>query len=867
MNWVGNDRYLPVEGGEWKKVVCRGCGNKAWCTLEIFIKDGVVIKVQGDPENPFNQGKACARGQSQIMTLYDPHRVQFPVKRTNLTKGFDEDPGWVRITWDEALETVSERLRRIRAEDPRKLIHCRGFGAQYWTIEDQVFMEAFGSPNWLRNHGALCPLHLGVDIVQGGFLDRPDVEHCEYLLTMGGSIGPNIGSAYAMRAFARARERGMKLVVIDPRCGPEASAADEWVPIRPGTDLAMSLAMLSTMLHEIRVFDEDFLKRRTNAVYLVAEDGSYLRDQVTGKPLIWDPVEAAAKTFDDPSVKDFALGGTHTLADGRLGITAFQQVSDEMRQYTPEWAEELTTVPASVIRRLARELVKHARIGEIISIEGSEFPLRPVAIAAYRGTLSKRGGNYQHLVCKMMEMLVGALDVPGSSLAAARGGLLSPDLDGVVEPKNQAVLRPFEPKSCLDVREFYPHGHTSVFLGWRAVLDPSAYGLDYEPEMLINYGANPVMSTCDPADAARALRKIPFVVSISLVYDEITQLADIVLPESSVFERKIAAAVGDMVVCATDDAMRTFRGVLVHHPPIDKVFDTKQGDEIYIELADRAGFLFGEDGLNDRINKDPFLSLAADRKLELHTKYDVGDIHDRMLRSRHGDGHGAAYFADHAVYDEGMNKAEAYNYHHYPMGTTRHPFYFERLLRSGLLLRAALETKGRAIPKQDSSDVWGFYQAVPRWVGRPDDPVATEYDLVAVNWSTPWHRMGCNNQFGNAWIHEFVARTDPYEFCVLMNPATARERGLDDGDEILIEAWHGSHVQGRLKLTELLHPDAVGFPSNHGHYSQQRNPETHRRGPHFNVLLTGREGAFDPLTCAIDLTPRVKVLKIGEAGT
>src|SRR3990170_6282334 len=108
----------PGGATETRVTACRMCGNKAWCTAIVTIRDDVVIAVEGDPSNPISQGKLCARGQAAIFNLYNPYRVKAPMKRTNPRKGLDQDPGWVEISWEEAMSTVADRLRMIREEDP-----------------------------------------------------------------------------------------------------------------------------------------------------------------------------------------------------------------------------------------------------------------------------------------------------------------------------------------------------------------------------------------------------------------------------------------------------------------------------------------------------------------------------------------------------------------------------------------------------------------------------------------------------------------------------------------------------------------------------------------------------------------------------
>ena len=151
-----------------------------------------------------------------------------------------------------------------------------------------------------------------------------------------------------------------------------------------------------------------------------AEDGYYAKDTATGKPLIWDPGEGEARTFDDPSARDYALEGRFQV-NGQIVTTAFTLIKESMHQYDPEWAEKITTVPAATIRRIAREFIEAARIGETITLDGVEFPFRPALVKGERGSLGRVGGAYQHLVNKMLNMLVGALDVPGGDQGSETG--------------------------------------------------------------------------------------------------------------------------------------------------------------------------------------------------------------------------------------------------------------------------------------------------------------------------------------------------------------------------------------------------------------------------------------------------------------
>jgi anaerobic selenocysteine-containing dehydrogenase len=845
---------------ETRVTACRMCGNKAWCTVIVSIRNGVVIGIEGDPSNPISQGKLCARGQAAIFNLYNPYRVLAPMKRTNPLKGLDQDPGWVEISWEEALSTVADRLRKIRQEDPRRFAHMWGFGGDWWIVQHEAFLPAFGTPNLLRSHGVLCPVHYGASLVQGTMLDKQDVEYCEYLVTIGGSLGPNIGSAHSTHALAGARARGMRIVVVDPRCSHEATLAEEWIPIRPGTDLPFSLALLNVALNEVGIFDEPFLKRRTNAVYLIGEDGYYAHDAATGKPLIWDPIDGQARTFDAPSIKGFALEGRYQI-DGRTVSTAFTLVKEAMKGYTPEWAEAITTVPAATIRRIAQEFVEAAHIGETISLDGVEFPFRPALVKGERGSYSRRGGAYQHLVHKMLNMLVGALDVPGADQGSETGPSLSPGPDGVVSPKKEAVVVPWKYPPDVDLAQFYPHRHTTPYLAWKAVLDPAKYGLDYEIDTLMIYGGNPVTNCADPKETIAAMCKIPFVVTIAYIYDEVAELSDILLPEPALLERYGIQGLGTgHFVQVQDASLMQASGVMARVPVLPEQYNTRQADDIYVELAERVGFLYGEDGLNDHLNR--LWNVQYPHKLDLNTRYGTAGILDRVLKGGFGVEQGLEHFDHSGIYNKPRSKAESYNYYYFPEGTTRYPFYFEQLMRDGDTLRQNLADNGLTIPGQDMEDIWRFYRPIPEWVGRPDENASPEFDLIAMNWSNPQFRMHNSDQTGNPVLNEVANETDPYQFVILMNRDTASHKGLRDGEEVIVAAYWGGSTHGILKVTSLLHPDAVGLPGINGFKSLHGN-SLRERGPNFNSLLNSAEGTFDPLHGGIDRNPRVKVYRAG----
>jgi anaerobic selenocysteine-containing dehydrogenase len=476
---VAEAASVPAQD-EWLHSLCRMCTQNKCATL-VHVKDGVVVQIEGDPAGPLNLGTLCPRGNAAIFNLYNPYRVKSPVKRTNPQKGLDQDPKWVEISWDEALNAVSDRLKKIISEDPRKVVFSTGFGSQqnvYGPVSN-TFYSVLGMPgdNKVPSNGPMCSVHLASCMVQAAFTNGPDHIHCNYLITVGSSIGANWAtSGGSVRAVMDALDRGMKLVVVDPRAGKEA-AMGEWVPIRPGSELAFMLGLINVMLYEIGLvkLDVAFLKRRSNAPYLIGTNERYVRDSSTKKPLIWDPTDSKAKVFDDPTIKDYALEGEFQVA-GQTVRTGLTLIKSELKSNTPEWQETITTIPAATVRRIANEFVAAAQVGSTITLDGIEFPLRPAMIWPKRGALDQQDGGYVMFAAKVINELVGAMDVPGGDQNTQTWGpFLKPTEDGTVTPVMEGIGTPWKfPPDNVQLSSFFPFKHSSPYLAWRVILDPKS---------------------------------------------------------------------------------------------------------------------------------------------------------------------------------------------------------------------------------------------------------------------------------------------------------------------------------------------------------------------------------------------------------
>jgi anaerobic selenocysteine-containing dehydrogenase len=858
----------PKEDG-WYPGVCKMC-MQGDCQTRVHVVDGVVVKVEGDGRAVQNVGSLCPRGNAAIAQLYNPWRVKVPLKRTNVKKGLNEDPKFVEITWDEALQTVADRMKKVKVDDPRKVVFVSGFGVRSAVLGN--FETAYGTPNDVPSRGSACAYHLGGYMSnQNGPDNIMDIERIEYILNVARTMGPNIAtSSVGTRNTMDALLRGVKIVNVDPRCGPEASKATEWVPIRPGTELAMMLSILNTILYEIKTFDVWFVKNRTNAPYLIGTDGDYVRDTASKKPLIWDEKENRARAFDEIPPMNSALEGKFTV-NGAQVTPAFQLIKDSMKNWTPEWQEKLTTIPAAKVREIANDLVAHAHIGSTVTIDGVTMPFRPVSIQYEKGAYAHTiEGPFGDFVSKIICELLGNLEVPGGQSGNSMPGAtwLTPDVDGVRKPGGEPGTDYYGypwswPLNFADLRQYYPIAHTLIWGLAKNIMEPKKYNAGYEVDTLVTCGGGPVRSSFDRKLFEAAWSKVPFHVAFSMTYDENAVLADVILPDQAFLEKdQLHAGSGappghKVMVDSTRGAMYFLwrDASKIAHP-----YNARAVDDLLIELAERIGVLAGKGGLVDVINggikdfalddaKKPTLRQIAEATLKQNfgAKYTLADVDDS-----HG-----------PIYSYQTRGAKNYNYSYWPDNKTRHPMYFVMLPRVAQRLRQNLQKAGlTGIPGYDNQDdYWKAYQAIPTWIACPELNAPADYDMWAINWKTPMAPFFCGDTYGNVWLHETMQTWDPYEYAIWLNSKTASKKGIKDGDTIVVESRYGK-TQGRVKVTELIHPDVVGFPAGHGAASPLANPIT-AEGGYFNALcnLDEKNRALDPLTAQVEEGPAVKVYK------
>jgi anaerobic selenocysteine-containing dehydrogenase len=809
---------------EWRNTAC--WIGKQGCVTRAHVVDGTVVRLVGHPDDPRSRGRICLKGRAELASLYDPYRVKVPLKRTN-EKGV---PGeWTEISWDEALDLVAGKIKEVRARDKRLLAFQSG-GKKRGLPGRAAFQRAAGTPHHLGSGTCYQTLGNGLAYTIGfnhGL--HADLRHCDYLLVWGTSLndgGPNglcwITWQHQMR---EARERGMKVVLVDPRREAGAAFVDEWLPIRPATDLALLLTLAHVLIDE-GYLDRDYLLRHTNAPFLVGEDGSFLRSE--DKELVWDAATGSARPFDNQGITP-ALEGSFAV-DGTRARTAFQMLREHVEVCTPEWASEICGLPARTIRRVAQELGDNARIGSTVVLDGVELPHRPVGMMSYHGLAQQELGFQTGRAAASVFMLMGAVH--------AVGGLRS-GFELKVHPK-------FEDLDAIEIQDppydikltnsrFYPINSGNNALAAQVMLDPDRYGVDSVPEVLIGLYGNPALALPSPDTVLEAYGKFKFMAVIEPHLTEVADhTADVVLPACTLEKHDGPVDVQDQY----------HDGWALRLPPVPPLYQSRVDFDIYADLCARAGILKGEGGFVDHLNDE--LQLTEPYRLDLNEKPDIKDVFDRWARSR-GVEEGLRYFEEKGLKVSPIPVKEYYApAWDPPYGGIRHRLYGESLLR----YRKVMQEKGA------SRIHWQDFTALPSWRSPTMNQSPPEFDLNLIDHKVLalFHSQATFNPL----LHEL----EP-EQRLKMNTATGRSRGIGDGDWVWVESHNAvtgqtKKVKVKAKLVEGLAPDTVGLSHGYGHWV---HPVSRGSGPASGSLYFTGEGYVATPDAGCVYRARVRVQK------
>jgi anaerobic selenocysteine-containing dehydrogenase len=505
---------------------CAMCISR--CGVMVTVEDGLLKQVRADAEHP--NGCICVKGSAAPEIVHAPDRLRYPMVRTR-PKG-ELDPGWARISWDEALALAASRLLDTKARyGPEAVVFSRATPAGSATADLEGWVHrlahAFGSPNVMTTtHICTWNRRWGSKYTYGVPTPSPDYEHTRCMLLWG--YNPEASEPAAALRISRARARGAKLIVIDPRKHSLAEKADCWLRVRPGTDGALALAMIHVLLEE-GLYDATFVREWTNGVLLVREDTQQLlTDQdlaPSGHPetfLVWDnrrggPIAYRADRGYGQDGVEPSLSGSRavTLADGRSVSCrpAFEWLRELAARYAPERSEAITWVPADDVRRTVR----------LFAME------QPSCYATWVGLEQHTNAMQTNRAVCLFYALTGQFDRRGSNVLFASTPT-NTIMGGELLPREKAALRlgyaehPLGPPSdpgIVQAAEVY-----------RAILT----GQPYPVKAMVLFGSDPLLAHGDPLRGKAALESLDFYVHVDMFANPSAMFADLLLPACTCWE-------------------------------------------------------------------------------------------------------------------------------------------------------------------------------------------------------------------------------------------------------------------------------------------------------------------------------------------
>lgn len=856
---------------KWVNTTCGVC--YCGCGIRVRRINGVPVKIEGLQDSTMGGTGSglCGKGAAGLMYYHDPNRITKPLKRTNPEKGIGVDPQWKEISWEEALEEISTRMKKIMEDDPNKIL----FTNQTMRASDgphnhpYFYAKAFGVPDngcFIIGGGSLhCgnAAHMMGGLIHGAWSIAPDWRYTKYVLKWGSSKGTGSGHSAMTNARLRADavRRGIKEVVFDPMSNFAGGKASEWVPILPGTDSVVALAMCNHIVNGRKTYDELYLKAKTNFPYLIQEDGTYLRHEESGEPLVFDEKEQTVKEFNDESIadEDFALNGEYEWY-GKKVRPAFEQLREHLRQFTPKMAAEISSVPADKILRIANEWVDNAQIGSTITIDGKTFPYRPVAGVTFRGAQGHYNGIHQVAAIDLLSELVGAEDVPGGTLGwpsirrkypKGKGYERIPKIgpDGVLIPSVFYSHMPWPPKTpkipcgnagCVDFWHHCTLSHIPYVKESEEIYEK--FGMKAKPEMVFGIAANFIISQAD-WEAAVDFFKDMFVVQMDLWSNETDEaVGDILLPDVSFLEKDCWSSEIDAFFFSGSPSYEEWY-VHMQERAVEPLGECRFFMDVYLDVAHRVGVLDKYyELLNDyySIDEEKYRLKPEDG---LMTWKEIGE---RVLEWVYGE-------------DKEKIQRQGYATWHKPVEDvywrwhtkSRVPVYMEFLVHDKKAADKIVSDVDLDLETDQYSPLPGWYE--PTSYREMD----SEFDLLAFSYRDVLHTN--NTTFQNPMVDE-VSKLCPYTFTVTMNSDLAKDRGLADGDPIVIENRYGAKEKGVIKTMEGQQKKVIGIAGQGGLWAKGR-PIAKNKGSNFCKLLPSYLRHYDPITGNIETSVAVKVYK------
>jgi len=855
----------PAPGArrETKTTTCYMCACR--CGIRVHLRDGKLRYIDGNPNHPINKGVICAKGSAGIMKQQSPARLTRPLlRKAGSERGAGE---FEPISWARAFDILATRLATIRATDPRQFALFTG--RDQMQALTGLFARQFGTPNYAA-HGGFCSVNMAAGMIYtigGSFWEfgGPDLERAKLFVMIG--TAEDHHSNPLKIAIGDFKRRGGRFISINPVRTGYSAIADEWIPIRPGTDGALFMALLHELIASDLV-DHAFLKRYTNAPQLVVLDegereGMFAHDPDPGKgppgdgrhphnKLIYDTASRTIKAAYPEGIEegcDPALAGTYALADGTRVAPSFQLLRDRVAPCTPEWATAITGIDADRIRKLAGEL------GDTALQQAFELPIawtdawgtrhattqaRPVAFHAMRGLAAHSNGFQTVRALAVLMSVLGTIDRPGGFRHKAPyprhivpnfRAFNSPDMIQPNTPLNAAPLGfPANPDELAIEADGTPMRIDHAF-SWEHPL--SAHGLmhtvitnatrgdPYRLDTLLIFMSNMAWNSTMNTVAVREMlnrrnadgeHEIPFLVVCDAFQSETVAFADLVLPDTTYLERHDVMSMLDRPISEFDGPADSVRV-----PVLPPTGECKPFQEVIVELA-------------SRLKLPAFTTAEGTRKFKDYPDFVVnfepqpgigflmgwrGKDGDQHLRGAPNPKQWEMYANNDCVFHlklpETMHYMRNWNREYLDFakdkGWRQKNDVVQLALYSDTLqsfrLAAQGKTAGRRPPEHLRERIATYFDPLPFWYAPLEDAVT---DRAAYPLAAITQRpMAMYHAWDsqNAWLRQIHSHNYLH-----VNPVTARAAGIADGGWCWVESRWG-RVRCMLRCSEAVEPGTV----------------------------------------------------------
>ena len=746
----GGEAYSRYSGEELEGVpsICGQCPSH--CAIVGYLDRDHLYKVEGQPNSIRNEGKICAKGQAAAQAVYDPDRILFPMRRV----GKRGEGKWQKISWDTALKDLATRLKKFRDQGQagKFVFHHGWISDSAEHLIDEVFLPAYGTKSIIRQTcRSQSARRTAQELTWGGREDSWDFERSRYILNFGSNVlEAHTNQVSLARRLARSIvDNRLRMVTFDVRLSNTAAKSDQWLPIKPGTDLAVVLSMCQVIMAEglYSGKGEDFL------------EFCLLNDSL------------------DASINE------------KIDI-----LNAHLESYTPEWAEEISGVPATRIVEIAHEF---ATAG-------------PACVISSRGSSARYNGVETERAIQMLAAITGNIDNPGGRCQAVTPQWNYPaGPDEIPEASGLNFIETSNEKAKLPM---FDAGHK--------VLKQIKAGGE-RPGVYMWYHHNPAYSSSNTTETIDILKDeslLPFTVAVTPYYDETAALADLILPDALDLERF------DIETGVSPNQVAEYA---IRQPIVSPQGEARDFQDVCCELAQRMDFPLGFDSAEAFVEKACKLTPIVKKKARGFRRMKQNGVwHDKKAEPEYDayqktvsaetlaepgvifDSRTGLYWNWQVAGVESENKAQQAGYVKTPNASKAYVgqkfgnkvyagFAPGRLNKSGYFELYSPTLAAQGLP------------GLPTYIDIPEHTSMQEGQLILTSFKV--NVQTASTTANSSWLGEIAHQN---EAC--LNPLTAAEKDIGDGDTISISSTIGE-VQAIAHVTPTIAPGVIAIAAHSGH--------------------------------------------------